>query len=266
MASSLSLRVWGEFALFTRPDLKVERLSYPVMTPSAARGVFDAILFKPQMAWHVRRITVIEPNFPADFPDESRRMPYRLVGVRRNEIIGKLAPRTVEGWMKEPSTFEPYLVDSAGRDGAQGQNRTQRNSLVLQHVAYVIEATPVLTARANQPRRVAEDEEDRGPDSVAKYVAMFQRRAQKGQYFHHPYLGCREFACHFALPDGSEKPLTDWSESLGLMLYDMKFDPTTKGNHLPGFFQAKIERGVLHCDSQANGPNGEPPIQVIGWS
>ena len=118
MPNSLSLRVWGEFALFTRPELKVERMSYPVMTPSAARGVLDAILFKPQMAWHVRRITVIEPNFPADFPDESRRLPYRLVGVRRNEIIDKLAPRTVEGWMKDPATCEPYLVDSAGRDGA----------------------------------------------------------------------------------------------------------------------------------------------------
>ena len=178
MPNSLSLRVWGEFALFTRPELKVERMSYPVMTPSAARGVLDAILFRPQMAWHVRRITVIEPNFPACFPEESQRMPYRLVGVRRNEIIGKVAPRTVEGWMKEPATFEPYLVDSAGRDGAQGQNRTQRNSLVLQHVAYIIEATPVLTARANQPRRVAEDDEDHGPDSVAKYVALFQRRAR----------------------------------------------------------------------------------------
>lgn len=264
MTSSLSLRVWGELALFTRPELKVERVSYPMMTPSAARGVLDAILYKPQMAWHVRRITAIEPSFPTEFPAENRRLPYRLVSVRRNEIIGKIAPRTVEGWIKAPETCQPYLVDSAGREGAQGQNRTQRNSLVLQHVAYVIEATPVLTARANQPRRTNEDDdEDHGEDSVAKYVAMFQRRVSKGQCFHRPYLGCREFACHFAAPDGSERPLVEWSESLGLMLYDLKFDP--QGSHSPGFFQARIHRGVLHCDTRHPGPNGEPPIQILGW-
>lgn len=165
--------------------------------------------------------------------------------------------------MKNPATCQPYFVDSAGREGAQGQNRTQRNSLVLQHVAYIIEATPLLTERANQPRRVPENDEDHGPDTVAKYVAMFERRASKGQCFHRPYFGCREFACNFALRDGSERPLSQWSEPLGLMLYDVKFDP--RGNHLPGFFQAQIERGILHCDTQSPGPNGEPPIQVFGW-
>ena len=109
--------------------------------------------------------------------------------------------------MKDPSTFQPYLVDSAGREGAQGQNRTQRNSLVLQDVAYLIDAWPVLTVRANRPRTRPEDDEDQGPDTVAKYVGMFERRVAKGQCFHHPYLGCREFACHFAPPDGSENPL-----------------------------------------------------------
>src|SRR5213593_540073 len=116
---SVCVKVWGDYACFTRPELKVERLSYPIMTPSAARGVLDAILFRPQMRWHVRRITALEPHFPPGFPAEAARFPYRLVGVRRNEIQGKVAPRTVEGWMKDPSTFEPYLVDSAGREGAQ---------------------------------------------------------------------------------------------------------------------------------------------------
>ena len=106
-----------------------------------------------------------------------------------------------------PSSFEPYLVDSAGREGAQGQNRTQRNSLVLQHVAYRINATPVLTEKANSPRVKPQDDDDRGPDTVAKYVAMFQRRVAKGQCFHRPYLGCREFACHFSAPEGSERPV-----------------------------------------------------------
>jgi CRISPR-associated protein Cas5d len=261
MSSFVSVKVWGEFALFTRPELKVERISYPLMTPSAARGVLDAIVYRPQMQWHVRRITVLDPWW---LPLDPTRPPYRLVGVRRNEIQGKIATRTVEGWIKAPSSFEPYLVDSAGRGGAQGQNRTQRNSLVLQHVAYRIDAIPLLTDRANQPRTKPEDDEDNGPDTVAKYVGMFQRRVEKGQCFHRPYLGCREFACHFAPPDGSEKALTNWSETLGLMLYDIRFG--ADGRNLPGFFLAEVKNGVLHCDPVAPGPNGEQPITVLGWA
>src|SRR3954471_10184364 len=94
------VKAWGEFALFSRPELSVERISYPLMTPSAARGVLDAILFKPQMAWHVRRITVLRPRFPGGFPEDEARQPYRLLGIRRNEIQGTIAPRTVEGWIK----------------------------------------------------------------------------------------------------------------------------------------------------------------------
>lgn len=258
----VSLRVWGEYALYTRPELKVERLSYPFITPSAARGVLDAILYRPQMRWHVRRVTAIEPEFPENYPEEAREKPYRMIGVRRNEIQGKIAPRTVEGWVKDPSTFTPYLVDSAGREGAQGQNRTQRNSLLLQHVAYVIEATPVLTDRANRARTIpADDEDGGGPDTVAKYAGMFERRVGKGQCFHRPYLGCREFAASFAAPDGKEKPLAGWSDSLGLMLYDLRYGP----NPQPGYFDAKITRGVLHCDTAGLGPNGEPPVNVLGW-
>jgi CRISPR-associated protein Cas5d len=257
---SVSVKVWGQFALFTRPELKVERLSYPMMTPSAARGALDAILFKPQMRWHVRRITALEPWW---LPPDDNRPHYRLVGIRRNEIQGKVAPRTVEGWMKEPQSFCPYLVDSAGREGVQGQNRTQRNSLVLHHVAYRIDASPVLTKRANQPRQREPDvDEESGPDTVAKYVAMFNRRVQKGQCFHRPYLGCREFACDFGALDGTEKPLSNWNESLGLMLYDIF---NADGVSRPGFFDAEVKRGVLHCDTEAPGPNGEQPVRVLGW-
>ena len=258
----VSLRVWGEYALYTLPHLKVERLSAKIMTPSAARGVLDAILYRPQMRWHVRRITAIEPDFPDDYPEEARKKSYRMIGVRRNEIQGKIAPRTVDGWMRDPSTFTPYLVDSAGREGAQGQNRTQRNSLLLHHVAYLIEATPVLTDRANRPRVVpADDEEGGGPDTVAKYAGMFERRVGKGQCFHRPYLGCREFPASFAAPDGTEKPLCDWNESLGLLLYDLQYGPRPR----PGYFDAAITRGVLHCDTAGPGPNGEPPVKVLGW-
>ena len=259
----VSVKVWGEFALFTRPELQVERLSYPIMTPSAARGVLDAILFRPQMRWHVRRITALEPRFPDDFPEQAARQPYRLVGVRRNEVQDKIAPRTVEGWMRGPASFEPYLVDSAGREGAQGRNRTQRNSVVLQHVAYRIDATPLLTDRANRPRARPEDGEDRAPDTAAKYAGMFRRRVAKGQCFHRPYLGCREFACLFAAPGGGERPLAGWSESLGLMLYDLRFGADGRGR--PGFFFAEVKGSVLHCDTKAPGPNGEPPVRVLGW-
>jgi len=264
MAHTVSLKVWGDFALFTRPELKVERLSFPVMTPSAARGVLDAILFKPQMRWHVRRITVLCPQFPDGFPAAAAALHYRLIAIRRNEIQDKIAPRTVEAWIKDPASFEPYYVDSAGRDGIQGKHRTQRNALALHHVAYLIEASPVLTDKANRPRQKPPDtDEDPGPDTVVKYVAMFQRRVAKGQCFHRPYLGCREFACHFAAPNGTERPLLGWTEPLGLLLYDIQF--SHDGVHRPGFFEAAVTRGILHCDTEAPGPNGEPPVKVLGW-
>jgi CRISPR-associated protein Cas5d len=262
---TVSVKVWGEYALFSRPDLKVERLSYPIMTPSAARGTLDAILFRPQMSWHVRKITVLEPQFPAGVPEVSRKKPYRLVGVRRNEVQGKVSTRKVDGWIKDPATTVPYLVDSAGRDGPQGENRTQRNSMILQHVAYRIDASPVLTHRANQPRKPGSpgDDEPNGPDTPIKYAEMFRRRVRRGQCFHRPYLGCREFACNFAEPTGDEPVVTEWTESLGLMLYDIDFG--ADGANRPGFFKAEIVRGVLHCDTDGDGPDGQPPVRVVGW-
>ncbi len=257
----VSVKVWGEFALFTRPELKVERLSYPIMTPSAARGVLDAILFRPQMRWHVRQITALEPWW---LPPDPSRPPYRLVAVRRNEITSKVPARDVEAWMRDPASFEPYLVDSAGRKGAQGENRTQRSSLLLQHVAYRIDASVVLTEKANKARTQSSiTEEEAGPDTEVKYAEMFRRRVAKGQCFHRPYLGCREFACQFATPDGSEKPLSAWNEPLGLMLYDIRFGPD--GSNQPGFFLAEVRQGVLHCDTQGPGSQGQAPVQVLGW-
>lgn len=259
MPSSVYVKVWGEYACFTRPELKVERLSYPIMNPSAARGVLDAIMWKPQMRWHVRRITALVPWW---LPEGVSRRAYEWVGVRRNEIQDKIPTRTVSSWMAEPDSYEPYLTDSAGRESVQGQHRTQRNTLLLRDVAYLIEATPLLTNRANQPRQKPEDvDEPTGSDSVAKYVAIFQRRVSKGQCFHHPYLGCREFACNFGPVDGSEQPM-NWTEPLGLMLYDVQFGDDA---NTPGFFRAEVQLGVLHCDTLAPGPSGEPPIQVHGW-
>jgi CRISPR-associated protein Cas5d len=258
MAPTVSVTVWGEYALFTRPELSVERLSYPLITPSAARGVLDAIMFRPQMRWHIRRIAALKPRtFPSGFPPASAARPYRLIGVRRNEIQDTIPTRNVSRWIDDPSTFEPYLVDSAGREGVQGQNRTQRNTLMLHHVAYRIDASPILTARANQPRQKPEDDEDHGADTPVKYAEMFKRRVRKGQCFHRPYLGCREFAAMFSEPSEKDEVLTGWTESLGLMLYDIQF--RADGNR-PGFFEAKVTNGVLNCDTQ-----GTNAVRVYGW-
>lgn len=257
---NVTIKVWGELACFTRPEMKVERMSYPIMTPSAARGVLDAILWKPQMFWHVRRITAIQPVTRPFDPD---RPPYELISMRRNEVSSRISTTNARGWMSDPDSFEPYYVDSAGRESAGGANRTQRNTLALRDVAYLIQASPILTAKANQPRSKPPDvDEEAGPDSVTKYVSMFERRVRKGQCFHHPYLGCREFACQFGPADGTEQPLA-WDDSLGLMLYDIRVE--TDGSHLPGFFRADIRNGVLHCDTRSVGPNGEPPVEVYGW-
>jgi CRISPR-associated protein Cas5d len=249
MPQEVTVRVWGDYACFTRPELKVERMSYPVLTPSAARGILDAILFKPQMVWHVRRITVLKA--------------VQMVAFRRNEIQRKISPKTVADWIKNPEKFEPYLTDSAGREGPGGANRVQRNTMALRDVDYVIHASPLLTAKANQPRAKPLDvDEDDGPDTEIKYAAMFRRRVRKGQCFHRPYFGCREFACYFGPSTGQEKR-EDWNEKLGLILYDIYFG--RDGTTLPGFFEAEVKNGVLHCDTRDTGLNNEAPIEVHGW-
>ncbi len=121
----------------------------------------------------------------------------------------------------------------------------------------------MLTERANLQQRAPEDDEDRSPDTLAKYVAMFQRRVAKGQCFHRPYLGVREFACQFAPAEGSDQPLA-WNESLGFMLYDIQFK--SDGVKCPGFFDAKVTNGILHCDTEDPGAHGEPPVTIHGWS
>lgn len=254
MTDTVSVKVWGEYALFNQLGFPVERFSYPVMTPSAARGILEAIFFKPQMRWRVRRITALKPQFPTCVSESEREKPFRLMSVRRNEVKEGASPRAVAGWAKDHSTFEPYLAD---------QNRTQRTSQILNHVAYRIDAAVQLTAKANLPRLRPDGEDERGPDTVAKYVAMFNRRVERGQCFHRPYLGCREFACHFAPPSGRDEPLARWSLDFGLMPYDMQYG-VAGGNRL-GLFVARVTGGVLHCDTEAAGPNGEPPVRVVGW-
>lgn len=205
------VRLSGDFACFSRPEMKVERVSYEVMTPSAARGVLDAILWRPEMRWVVKRIEVLRP--------------IRFISLRRNEIQGKISPRTVARWMTDPATYVPQAA------GAGSDEATPRNTLALRDVAYVVEAEPL----------VFEPDAENHP---TKYLAMFNRRVEKGQCYLRPYLGCREFACDFMPPDPDERPLPE-TRDLGLMLYDIAFRGEGNRAH---FFKARLEGGVLDVD------------------
>jgi CRISPR-associated protein Cas5d len=218
------LRTWGDLACFTRPEMKVERVSYPVITPSAARGLLEAILYKPQFRWCVRRIAV--------------KRPVRFLAFRRNEVKSRLSPR-------KPA---PLLAD---------EDRTQRNTLALRDVEYVIEASMHLTPLAGLPRRKPEDAEDHGEDTPVKYLAMFQRRAERGQCFAQPCFGCREFPAHFELADESAMQVPagiNADADLGLMLYDV-FHLDVVKDQPPGkvekpvprvtFFKAALRDGLV---------------------
>lgn len=213
----VSLKVWGEFACFTAPEMRVERVSYPVMTPSAARGVLEAIFWKPEIRYEIDRIAVLNP--------------IQFISVRRNEIQGVIPARSVSNWRKNPASFEPYLVDSAGRDDVQGENRTQRNSVILRDVAYAI--TAGLVVKNPTPE-----------DNPQKYREMFTRRIAAGQCFRQPYLGIREYAAHFVELDGHESPINE-SRDLGIILYDLDFGPKWNSKKSALFAPARLENGVL---------------------
>lgn len=193
----LAVKVWGDFACFTRPEMKVERVSYPVMTPSAARGVLEAIFWKPQFDWLVREIHVLRDI--AYFP------------IRRNEVNKRASPRASQGFFADDE-----------------DNRAQRNTLALRDVAYLIRADV----------RVRADVEE----SPAKFRDQFRRRVDRGQCWHLPYLGCREFSADFAPPDGSETAV-DRTEQLGLMLFDIAYREDGGGE--PSFFDAALDHGIL---------------------
>ncbi len=222
---TIHLRTWGDLACFTRPEMKVERVSYPVITPSAARGLLEAILYKPQFRWRIRRIAV--------------KRPIQFLAFRRNEVKSRLSTRNPV----------PLLAD---------EDRTQRNTLALRDVEYVIEASMHLTPLAGLPRRRPEDDEDHGEDSPVKYLAMFQRRAEKGQCFAQPCFGCREFPAHFELSDESAMrvaPEINRNTDLGLMLYDV-FHLDVLKTQAPGkvekprprvtFFPASLRDGIVN--------------------
>lgn len=220
----ITLKAWGDYACFTAPEMRVERVSYPVMTPSAARGVLEAIFWKPQIRFEVDRIAVLNE--------------IQFMSVRRNEIQDTVTVKGkagVSAWMKDPSKFKPYLVDSAGRGDVQGENRTQRNSVILRDVAYLISARIIV----KQPTP---------EDNPQKYHEMFMRRAAAGQCFRQPYFGIREYAAHFGEPDGTEKPIPE-TRDLGIMLYDLDFGQAVAAGVYPNkktmFAPARLENGIL---------------------
>jgi len=205
----LRLRCSGPLAIFTRPELKTERFSYPVPTPSALRGVLEAVLWKPAIAWHIHRIHVLNP--------------IQFTSFRRNEVNSKaVAPRAsiLAGGGAAPK----FYAD---------EDRAQRNTVALSKVDYLVEARFTLTERAGEG------------DTVAKFAAMFDRRVEKGQVFQQPYFGCRECAADVRTPDGNEKAIGE-TQDLGLMLWDVAFR-TVKGksDNRPIFYWARMEMGVI---------------------
>ncbi len=203
----VQVKVWGDFACFTRPEMKVERVSYPLPTPSAARGILEAIFWKPEFRWRVREIRVLRP--------------VRWLSILRNEVKDKASVRAARGWAK----------DGVGGFVAS-ERRTQRHTLALRDVAYVITADVELRSHADA--------------EPAKYRDQFRRRVRQGRCFNQPYLGCREFSASFAEPDESDRPVP-WTEDLGLMLYDLVYDDDGRGQ--PRFFGASVVDGVLAVPS-----------------
>lgn len=210
MAYGVKLHVWGDYACFTRPEMKVERVSYDVMTPSAARGILEAVHWKPAIRWVVDRIRVLKP--------------IRFDTIRRNELGGRIPAKKVGEAMRRGET--------TGLAATIEDDRQQRAATVLRDVGYVIEAHFELTSAAEPD------------DTPAKHAAMFNRRAARGQCFHRPYLGTREFPAHFApAGDGppSSLPNDQRNRDLGWMLHDIDY----ANEATPRFFRAALRDGVV---------------------
>jgi CRISPR-associated protein Cas5d len=218
-SSTHTLKVWGELACFSRPEMKVERFSYPVITPSAARGIFDAIYGKPvEFRWQVERAEVLSPP--------------SYIALRRNEVKEKVSVSLVAQWMRGKSPPEPILADSDG----DATGRTQRQTMALRDVHYRLHAR-IVPWPGFEPMQSAFDEQ-------------FRRRASKGKCFYHPFLGCREFPAWFELcePGAAEPPPIGLDLDIGLMLYDI-FNLSRPGHSTDRpyitLFRARVEKGVL---------------------
>lgn len=211
MAKGVKVRVWGDYALFTRPEMKVERCSYDVMTPSAARGILEAIYWHPGMRWVIDYIYV--------------KKPIRFTSIRKNEVKSKILASNVLPVYN--GNFKPLYISSKA-------DIVQRASLLLSDVEYVIEAHFEMTDKANES------------DNPGKFKDIIRRRLKRGECFHTPYFGCREFPVKFSLCEEEEICTAYENEEerdLGYMLYDMDYsDPD---NIQPMFFRAIMKKGII---------------------
>ncbi len=204
---TLRLRAKGPLACFTRPELKVERVSYPVMTPSAARGLLEAVLWKPAIVWRIERILVLNE--------------IAFTAFRRNEVNSRV----------------PSFKSTPPAEFFADEDRAQRNTVALCNVDYVVEAHLELTGKA-------------GPDdNLTKFEEMFERRVAKGQHFHQPYFGCREFVADVRPVESTPPPIPE-SRDLGLMLWDIEFG---RKRNVPRFFHAQLENGVMAVPATPSG-------------
>jgi CRISPR-associated protein Cas5d len=230
-----TLEVWGDLACFTRPEMKVERFSYPVITPSAARGIFDAIYWegiretdgmRPYFHWQIERIEVLE-------------IP-RYIALRRNEVKDKVpADRTIKAWMDGRSEPEPLWADG-GKDelGTDQKGRTQRQTIALKNVRYR------LTARIVPKSKFADHEHSN------KYDSIFERRARQGKCFQQPYFGCSEFPAFFEYVQSgdAQKYTAPFDQHLGWMLYDvfdLRREVVKNDKPFISLFDATVVNGVL---------------------
>lgn len=204
----VKVEIWGDYALFSRPELKTERVTYDVITPSAARGILESLFWHPGLRWIIDRIYVLSP--------------IRTTSIRRNEVQSKISASNVRTVM-------------AGGQGAlyisTSKDIVQRSSVVLQDVRYVIDAHFEMTDKAAES------------DNPGKFQDIMKRRLRKGQCFAQPYAGCREFTLNFREWDGEKIPAIDETRDLGYMLWDLDYsDPS---DIQPLFFRAKMEKGVI---------------------
>ena len=218
MSYGFTVEVWGDYACFTRPELKVERVSYEVMTPSAARGLLEAVFWKPEIMYVIDEIAVCTP--------------IKMENIRRNEVNSKISYST-------PETAAKKLQDgNLGLSAAS--DRAQRSAIVLKDVRYVIKAHFELTETATDN------------DTPGKYTAMIRRRLEKGQCFHMPYLGTREFPANIQLIDEDNYTPIPETRPLGLMFYDFDYDKSvdskgeiTVNSWNPTYFMAELVNGVM---------------------
>lgn len=209
MTYGVKLRVWGDYACFTRPEMKVERVSYDVITPSAARGILEAVHWKPAIRWVIDRIHVLKP--------------IKFTSIRRNEVGSKISSRNAT------TAMNAGTIEGLGLQ--VDEDRQQRAATVLRDVDYIIEAHFQLTSKA-------------GDDTEGKHLDIFQRRAAAGQCFHNPCFGTREFVASFSAVDGAA-PIADAAlmgeRDLGYMLYDIDF----ANDRVPLFYRPLMRDGVI---------------------